>query len=278
MSFDYMVEVIRNEGKQIEVKVPDVYMPKVFGLDSYHYELLTYADNIAILGFTNDQERIGVSGIASIWEACFFYELQDKEGSGLKEGTVMAEAGAPDWGFFNLEIPELPENASSLVFLEENAKTGEHEELLRLDLKQEELEKTERQTYNPTDIKDRGEQQENQYLSVIKEKMQLGLTKESVKKLLGDGFIKVKNSMDDSEIWRYDMEAKEGYISPDDEYDTGDIEGLKKGDLKMQLFIQWNDKDKVEWYSGIYLNNSDERVYDYRIMSNGEEKHQPITD
>jgi len=84
--------------------------------------------------------------------------------------------------------------------------------------------------------------------------------------------------MDDSEIWRYDMEAKEGYISPDDEYDTGDIEGLKKGDLKMQLFIQWNDKDKVEWYSGIYLNNSDERVYDYRIMSNGEEKHQPITD
>jgi len=135
MSFDYVVEVIKNEGEQIEVKVDDGYLPKVIGLKGSNYELITHGDNIGIFNFTREARGIRVSGIASIWEASFFYELQDKKGSILKEGTVMAEAGAPDWGFFNLEILELPEDTSSLVFLEENAKTGEHEELLRLDLK-----------------------------------------------------------------------------------------------------------------------------------------------
>ena len=114
-------------------------------------------------------------------------------------------------------------------------------------------------------------------VETIKTKIKLGLSKEEVKSSLGDDITAIKNSMDDSEMWRYDIEAKENYTSPDDEYDMGDIEGLKNGELKIQLFIQWNSKDTVEWYSALYLNESDGKVYDYRVMSNGEAKEKAIT-
>jgi hypothetical protein len=136
ISFDYVVEVIKKEEEQIEIEIENDYMPKVIGLKNSNYELITKGDNIGILDFSYEPGAIHISGIASIWEACFFYELRDVKGRVLKESTVMAEAGAPDWGFFNLDL-EFSKNVSSLVFLEENAKTGEHNELLRLDLKYE---------------------------------------------------------------------------------------------------------------------------------------------
>jgi hypothetical protein len=87
---------------------------------------------------------------------------------------------------------------------------------------------------------------------------------------LGEDFIKVKNSMDDSEIWRYDIGATEGYTSPVDEYDTVDHQGLKNGKLNIQLFIQWNKNGTVEWYSTYQLNKASGQVYEYHVSEDGE--------
>jgi hypothetical protein len=118
---------------------------------------------------------------------------------------------------------------------------------------------------------------ENESVAMIKEQVKLGLTKEEVENNLGSDYQKVKASDDDSEIWRYDFGEKEDYTSPDNEYDTGDIKGIQSGNIEAQLFISWNDEDKVSNYSVLYLNSSDGRVYEYRVFSDGEERVQAIT-
>lgn len=123
-------------------------------------------------------------------------------------------------------------------------------------------------------------QGESEILSVIKEKLKLGLTKEEVKNRMGNDFTKVDSSIDDTKMWRYDIGAKEGYIAPDNNNDQGDIRGLKNGDVKIQLFIHWdwNNKDTVDYYSVLYLNESDGKIYSYESFQNGEEKKRIIAE
>jgi hypothetical protein len=118
---------------------------------------------------------------------------------------------------------------------------------------------------------------ENATVAMIREQVKLGLTKEEVENNLGSDYQKVKASDDDSEMWRYDFGTKDGYTSPDNEYDTGDVKGIQNGNLDAQLSIRWTEENTVSSYSVIYLNSGDGRVYDYRVFSDGGEKVQAIT-
>ncbi|MBO8163488.1 MAG: hypothetical protein H0Z34_07165 [Brevibacillus sp.] len=111
----------------------------------------------------------------------------------------------------------------------------------------------------------------------VKEHLKTGLTQEDVKKLFGSSYTEVKAAMDDSDMWRFDIGAQEGYQSPDDQYDTVDVEGIKTGKLEMILFVGWGNDGTVETFSLYYKNKDDGRVYDYRVMPNGQEKEQAIT-
>lgn len=131
---------------------------------------------------------------------------------------------------------------------------------------------------NDEDDKPQNQKKDNETVLMIKEKVKLGLNKAEVEQLISSDYRKIKAADDDSEMWRYDFGINEGYMSPDDEYDFGDIEGLKNGIIQAQLFISWDSDDKVSHYSVIYFNSDDGKVYNYRLFSDGGEKEQAITD
>ncbi|UFJ39490.1 hypothetical protein LOK74_15685 [Brevibacillus humidisoli] len=121
-----------------------------------------------------------------------------------------------------------------------------------------------------------GEQVKELDISYVKENLKQGLSQDEVKKLFGDKFTKVKSAMDNTDMWRYDFGAREGYQSPDDQYDTVDVEGIKNGELEMIVFVGWTIDGRVDTFSAYYMKKSDGNVYDYRVLPNGEVKEQAI--
>lgn len=104
----------------------------------------------------------------------------------------------------------------------------------------------------------------------------LNLTQEEVKHRLGDDFSEILSAKENKPMWRYDMGAKTGYQF-DEAYDFADIEGLKTGNVSMQVFINWSTEQRVESLSAVYLNKADGRVYEYRVFPDGGERVQVIT-
>lgn len=108
-------------------------------------------------------------------------------------------------------------------------------------------------------------------------KMTIAYEKNGVQQLFGTNYIETTDSMDDSELWRYDLVAKEGYTFKPEMGDTGDIEGIKNDLMQMQLFINWNKENRAESYSLLYK-GKDGNVYNYRLDTNGtEEKYEQLT-
>ncbi|MCD8510026.1 MAG: hypothetical protein LRY73_09265 [Bacillus sp. (in: Bacteria)] len=106
----------------------------------------------------------------------------------------------------------------------------------------------------------------NEMLAVIKEELELGMTEEEVTTLLGTNYQEVVAAMDDSRVWRYDVETAEGYQNTAVD-DFVDMEGLMQGDIKMQLFITWGENGKVRTFSSIYQNKTDGNIYNFRVYS-----------
>lgn len=106
----------------------------------------------------------------------------------------------------------------------------------------------------------------NEVLVIIKEELELGMTEEEVTTLLGTNYQEVVAAMDDSHVWRYDVETAEGYqyTAVDD---FVDMEGLLQGDIEMQLFITWGEDGKVKTFSSIYQNKTDGNIYNFRVYS-----------
>ncbi|WP_126428322.1 hypothetical protein [Brevibacillus marinus] len=117
---------------------------------------------------------------------------------------------------------------------------------------------------------------ENPDITWIKEHLRQGLSQEEVRQLLGDAFTRVKSAKDNREMWRYDIGAQEGYQSPDDQYDTVDVEGIRNGEVEMIVFVGWTIDGRVDAISAYYLKESDGNVYDFRVLPNGEVQEQAI--
>ncbi|OEF95706.1 hypothetical protein [Desulfuribacillus alkaliarsenatis] len=114
-------------------------------------------------------------------------------------------------------------------------------------------------------------------MTTVRYELFIGMTEKDVIKVLGNQYKQVIGAMDNSRLWRFDINTVDGYVSPDDELDTGDIDGLLSGALSIQVFIQWDDTGLVNGFSALYLNEADGRVYSYYKFEDGSVIEQAIT-
>ncbi|MFS0674595.1 hypothetical protein [Ornithinibacillus sp. 179-J 7C1 HS] len=108
-------------------------------------------------------------------------------------------------------------------------------------------------------------------LDDVKEQLILDLSKNEVEALFGENYHKVKSAFDEAEIWRYDFGAIGGYIY-NEGYDHADIEGMQRGIIQAQLFVEWNTNNNVEAYTVLFLNSDERTIYFYELMPDGTER------
>ncbi|HBT48233.1 MAG TPA: hypothetical protein DEA73_10230 [Peptococcaceae bacterium] len=134
----YPSAVGKIKGRFTDVEFKDVdgkmdYIPRVVGLkDNY---LARGEGNIRLLDVHVDRARIRVTGIARVFEAILNYELQDAGGNALQDGWIMAASGAPDWGFFQLEIDDPPPGIVFLQLYQISADDGSRRDVVTVEIK-----------------------------------------------------------------------------------------------------------------------------------------------
>lgn len=110
----------------------------------------------------------------------------------------------------------------------------------------------------------------------VKNNVYVGADQGQVKKVYGDSYAAVISALNDKDMWRYDFPVESGYTF-DSSVDEVDLEGIQNGQMKMQLFVEWTDDDKVESYS-LYYKRENGEVYHYQLHSDGGETDEPIQD
>lgn len=119
---------------------------------------------------------------------------------------------------------------------------------------------------NPAESADRDDKETMQY---IRDNITVGQSPEDVEKMMGDGYRVHLNSMEGTNMWSYDLFTKEDYQFIG-EMDEVDIEGLKKGDVKIILSINWNDQTgKSDFISVHYVSDKQNTLCNYRVFENG---------
>jgi hypothetical protein len=102
----------------------------------------------------------------------------------------------------------------------------------------------------------------------------IGASKEAVIELAGEDYQKVTSAMDGSTVWRFDIGAKEGYLY-EDKSDSPDLEGLKSGEVILQIFVGFDDEGKVSNYTA-YQRGENETVHAFYTFENGQRKDEKI--
>jgi hypothetical protein len=110
-----------------------------------------------------------------------------------------------------------------------------------------------------------------QSVEYFKSQFQLGLSQSEVVKRFGNDFVEGTQALDDRKFWRYDYVARKGYTFPGDLMDSVDLEGIKVGFMRMQLFVTWSDDQKAYNYS-LYYKDDDGNLYNYVLFPDGKEK------
>ena len=110
----------------------------------------------------------------------------------------------------------------------------------------------------------------------IKKCIKIEMTKDDVKEILGNDFAIVLSSMDDTEVWRYDFKIAEDYDFHQ-EFDFADIDGILNKLLLGHFFISWDEEEKVDSFTYLYLNEKDGKIYQFSTFRNGYIKEIPIT-
>lgn len=139
---NYTVESVDGMYESVNFKAlaQEDHMPFIVGFYGDFPETSVSGAHILILDSFYDDRGIYVSGISSVWEAAFFWKLKDVNQKVLKEGQIMAASGAPDWGYFSLEIKSSDskgelDDAYLIGFYEQDAKTGKLNELIEFALR-----------------------------------------------------------------------------------------------------------------------------------------------
>lgn len=112
-------------------------------------------------------------------------------------------------------------------------------------------------------------------IELFKSQMKIGTTMEQVRALFGESYyIKIPS---DSGIpsWIYELEKLKGYQFIN-EFGLADLEGMKQGKIKAHLSVVWDENNLVKEYSALYLNEQDNRIYEFRVFPDGQSKDNPI--
>ncbi|MHB9059052.1 MAG: Gmad2 immunoglobulin-like domain-containing protein [Bacillota bacterium] len=75
---------------------------------------LASSPSIRVTAVGRDLARVVVAGIARVFEGTVTWELRDSDGKSLAKGFVTT-AGAPSWGYFEIDVPNPPKAAASMV-------------------------------------------------------------------------------------------------------------------------------------------------------------------
>ncbi|MRG85034.1 hypothetical protein [Salinibacillus xinjiangensis] len=116
----------------------------------------------------------------------------------------------------------------------------------------------------------------------IKEHLSVDMTQAEVEGLIGQPDAKGVDAMNAIPTWRYDIVAKDGYKFEEQDslldsnvVDAVDINGLKKGDMTLQLFFSWKE-ERVSHFSGYY--KEDGVVQEYRLFEDGTERVMTVSE
>lgn len=98
-------------------------------------------------------------------------------------------------------------------------------------------------------------------LKTIKNSLYVGMTKSEVSEVLTQDYVKVTAVLDGEEVWRFDYSQLD-YLYEETQLDNIDINGLKTGDMYLQLFVIWDIEESLKYYATYYLKEN--IVYEYR--------------
>ena len=100
-------------------------------------------------------------------------------------------------------------------------------------------------------------------------RLERGMSQKEVKQSLGDPSFLTLIDSSRQQVWRYDIGAKAGYQFGGLNTDT---DGLKKGDLEAQLFINWSAGGQIDRYDLWYVKKAADgsrHIYTYIVYPDG---------
>lgn len=111
--------------------------------------------------------------------------------------------------------------------------------------------------------------EEEKYKNLFLQQLVIGMTEEEIRTLFGTQFTLVENTMEGNETWRFDLGTSPDYEFQDQGIDQVDMEGLKAGKVKQQLFIDWDDRGTVLSAALFWVDSKQQVMYEYHLLSDG---------
>ncbi|MGQ5710761.1 Gmad2 immunoglobulin-like domain-containing protein [Desulforudis sp. DRI-14] len=136
ITYPYAIDVVDGVFQEVSfINAAGEEFPQVVGLKGTLNSVRRSANsNIIVTSVTSVPGAVEVAGIARVFEAVVGYELQDEAGQALAQGSVMTVAGGPNWGYFTLDINQVPQGATRLVLFQPSAKDGSKLDVVELEL------------------------------------------------------------------------------------------------------------------------------------------------
>lgn len=111
--------------------------------------------------------------------------------------------------------------------------------------------------------------EERRVKQLFMEELSLNMSENEARELFGARFSLVRNAMDGNESWRYDFGAAEGYRFDDQGIDQVDIDGIKRGRVQQQLFIDWSSDGTLSSASLYMRSEQGDGYYVFELLSDG---------
>lgn len=122
----------------------------------------------------------------------------------------------------------------------------------------------------PNEINKTTTDEEIEKLNSFKNQIKLGQTMDEVKELLGEDYTEY---LVKPPVWRYDFGQTDGFLLSDNYID---LDAFLNKKIQMHLFIGWDNNNKVKYSSVVYINDSNNTIYNFRLLANGDTKEIPI--
>jgi hypothetical protein len=112
-------------------------------------------------------------------------------------------------------------------------------------------------------------------IELLKTQIKIGMTMEDVKNLLGNHYKTTVDVDSGKLIWNYNF-GKEPDKDKDDFIDYDEFEKMLQGEFQAEIGILWDVNNSVSSLYGIYKNDNENKIYEYRVFPDGQSKDNPI--